>query len=90
MGLFGVPGVERDQTVSPELQTALLSRPEGKARVGEEEVRKATEILTRYKEGKRNLEERIVQDELWWELRHWEAIGKKRRERDGSPEPTSA
>ena len=38
MGLFGVPGVERDQTVSPELQTALLSRPEGKARVGEEEV----------------------------------------------------
>ena len=87
----GVPGVEQDETVSPELGAALLARPEGKARIGEEEVRKAAEILTRYKEGKRNLEERIVEDELWWELRHWEAI---RRGKGGSPqagpEPTSA
>ena len=62
--------------------------------IGRKQLAEAIDTLTRYKQGKANLEERIVQDELWWELRHWEVI---RRERDRhcapediSPEPTSA
>ena len=62
--------------------------------IGRKQLAEAIGTLTRYKQGKANLEERIVQDELWWELRHWEVI---RRERDKhcapediSPEPTSA
>lgn len=62
--------------------------------IGRKQLAEAIDTLTRYKQGKANLEERIVQDELWWELRHWEVI---RRERDKhcapediSPEPTSA
>lgn len=89
----GVPGVQTDggSVPSPELEMALLSRPEGKPRIGQEEVARAIEILNRYKQGKRNLEERIVQDELWWELRHWEVIrrGKGGSSQAGS-EPTSA
>ena len=92
-GGMGVPGVQTDggSVPSPELEMALLSRSEGKPRIGEEEVARAIEILNRYKQGKRNLEERIVQDELWWELRHWEVIRRgKGNGAQAAPEPTSA
>lgn len=48
-------------------------------RIGEKEIAKAIETLTRYKDGKANLENRIVEDELWYKLRHWEAIRRKGR-----------
>ena len=57
--------------------------------IGEKEIAEAAEILTRYKQGKANLEARIVEDELWWELRHWEAIRRNTGERQVL-EPTSA
>lgn len=55
-------------------------------RIGKEEVQKATETLMKYKQGKANLERRVVEDELWWELRHWEVM---RKDKVG-PEPSSA
>lgn len=65
--------------------------------IGKEEIAKAIQTLTEYKQGKANLETRVVEDELWWELRHWEAIRKSRQSRDAcggslvnGPEPTSA
>ena len=63
--------------------------------IGEEQVRNARDVLRRYKNGKSNLENRIVDDELWWELRHWESIqkGKGKNARKGTankPKPTSA
>ena len=42
--------------------------------IGKAEIARAIETLNRYKRGKANLERRIVEDELWWELRHWEVI----------------
>lgn len=87
----GVPGVQTDDTVPPEVGMELLNAPSGKPRVGKEEIQKAAEILTKYKQGKANLEKRIVEDELWWELRHWEVIrNKKQRPEDRGPEPSSA
>lgn len=56
--------------------------------IDEKKVAEATEILNKYKQNKSNLESRIVEDELWWELRHWEAIGRK--EDAESPNSTSA
>ena len=47
-----------------------------KLKIGEEEVAKATETLNRYKQGKSNLESRIVENEEWWKLRHWEQMRK--------------
>ncbi len=66
--------------MTPELAAALLRRGPDAQTIGQEDIRKAAEILRRYKEGKANLEARIVEDELWWELRHWEAIGKDQRD----------
>lgn len=56
--------------------------------IGEKEIKLAAETLEKYKSGKGFLESRVVDDELWWELRHWEAI-RKSKEPTG-PEPTSA
>lgn len=42
--------------------------------IGAEEIAKATDTLKKYKQGKASLEKRVIDDELWWELRHWEAI----------------
>ena len=51
-------------------QTEIGARPP----IGAEEVRQATETLRRYKAGKANLERRIIENEEFWKLRHWEHI----------------
>lgn len=46
-----------------------LSQP-----IGKEAVNKATQILQKYKGGKANLERRIVANEQWYKMRHWEQM----------------
>ena len=61
--------------------------------VGPAEVAEARATLRRYADGKAALTRRLVDDELWWELRHWETMRRDRRERgfaDAAPEPSSA
>jgi hypothetical protein len=81
MAFNGLPGVTRkeDEALPAEMTAQLLTS--NKPRIGIEEIKKAGDILAKYKEGKANLESRIVEDELWWELRHWEAIKKDYVER---------
>lgn len=54
--------------------------------IGKEQVQAATQILQKYKEGKANLEKRIVANEQWYKLRHWECLRGEKQE----VEPTSA
>ena len=42
--------------------------------IGREQVRAALDSLRRYKAGKANLERRIIENEEFWKLRHWEHI----------------
>lgn len=60
--------------------------------IGLEQIQEAADILSKYKQGKANLDNRVIQDELWWELRHWEAIGKNKKNENEPvrPEPASA
>ena len=44
--------------------------------IGREQIQAAQQILNRYKEGKANLEQRIVENEQWYKLRHWECMRK--------------
>lgn len=57
--------------------------------IGKEEVREAEAILQKYKQGKANLEARIVENEQWYKLRHNEIV-KSRNANQGDPNPTSA
>ena len=102
MERFGVPGItEQEHDMSPEMAAMLLTRPENAPIITDKDVERGIDLLTKYKDGKSNLESRIVNDELWWELRHWEGIGQskaKRVDRSGKevkstppqPKPTSA
>ena len=54
--------------------------------IGREQVQSAYQTLLKYKEGKANLEKRIVENEQWYKLRHWECMRKKESE----VQPTSA
>ena len=42
--------------------------------IGERQVRDAYATLQKYKQGKKNLEQRIIENDLWYKLRHWECI----------------
>ena len=60
-------------------------------KIGKNEVRKFTDILQKYKHGKANLEARIVENEQWFKMRHWEYMRKKYNEKNpDNPEPASA
>ena len=56
-------------------------------RIGKEEIQQAQLTLQKYKEGKANLEKRIVENEQWYKLRHWECMRKSSTQ---EVEPTSA
>ena len=45
--------------------------------IGREQIQKANLTLQKYKEGKANLEKRIVDNEQWYKIRHWECMRKK-------------
>ena len=56
--------------------------------IGAEQLRAAAQTLRKYKEGKANLERRVIDNEEWYRLRHWECLrqgGKKQQ-----VEPVSA
>ena len=54
--------------------------------IGREEIIRAQAVLNRYREGKANLERRIVENEQWYKLRHWECMRKAKKE---TVEPSS-
>ena len=54
--------------------------------IGREQIQKAQLTLNKYKEGKANLEQRIVENEQWYKLRHWECM---RKEKTNQVEPSS-
>lgn len=67
---------------------------EGQAPVDKKVLEKAIQTLKDYKAGKANLETRIVEEERWWKLRHWDVIRGKSsasmKDEEQRPEPTSA
>ena len=54
--------------------------------IGKEQIHKARLTLEKYKQGKANLEQRIVDNEQWYKLRHWECM----RDKSQDIQPTSA
>lgn len=52
-------------------------------------------VLQKYRDGKKTLDDRIVEEERWWKMRHWEVIRNQQRTENRKsnelrPEPTSA
>ena len=74
-------------TVQPEEVMGTVA-DQGRQPINKKVIAKAVDTLSKYKDGKRKLEDRIVEEEQWWKLRHWDVV------RNGSKadkaEPTSA
>ena len=66
-----------------ELEVVVVAEPK---KIGLDEIRRADTILQSYKDGKKNLENRIISNERWWKMRHWEQI----RNAKTDIEPSSA
>lgn len=69
----GGMGREPDEQTAP----AQIMAPGGemlRQPIGKEQVREAMQTLRKYKAGKANMERRIIEDEEWWKLRHWNFI----------------
>ena len=54
--------------------------------IGREQIQQATFTMKKYKEGKANLEQKIIDNEQWYKLRHWECL----RDKSQDIQPTSA
>lgn len=52
------------------------------------DIRQARETLEKYRKGRMSLERRVIENERWYRLRHWEFM--ERSKNSGDPEPTSA
>lgn len=55
--------------------------------IGKEQVQKANQILMKYKQGKSNLEQKIIENAQWYKLRHWDCMRGNNNKK--SVEPTS-
>lgn len=59
-----------DGTQTVETTDGRVPNDDGK-KISTKEIHEAQEILNRYKQGKANLEKRIISNEQWWKMRHW-------------------
>ena len=79
--------VQKMQMASPMSQTGAIDGFKALAQViGKEQIHEAQLTLQKYKEGKHNLELRIVENEQWFKLRHWECM---RKSETNQVEPSS-
>jgi hypothetical protein len=81
-----VPNPEEKGEASPVVVDENVGRT---GPIGKDEVAKASEIFDKYQQGKQVLEKRIVENEKWWKIRHWDVVGSKDSNKD-DPQPASA
>lgn len=80
----GAGGTPSAEVLPPHEQTAQRL-------VTDEDVKEALVTLDKYKQGKANLERRIIEDERWYQLRHWEFLRNQNVDtKHPQPQPTSA
>ena len=80
--------IERDAAAAMAATNAadILAKP----KIGRDELRRANAILKMYKHGKLHLEQRIIDNEQFWKLRHWEQMEKEGQGgNSGDPQPAS-
>ena len=79
--------MQKLQMVQPQQATGAIDGFKALAQViGREQIQAAQQTLQKYKEGKHNLEQRIVENEQWFKLRHWECM---RKSETNQVEPSS-
>ncbi len=73
----------RNQNLQQEPETVQ------QAEIWKARIMEATRILEKYKQGKKNLETRLIENEEYWKLNHWAQFEAKTMNKN-DPRPTSA
>lgn len=83
MGLFNnIRKRMEDEATVGDTAFAPVHEPEAEepvnvmAGITKEDIRAATATLEKYRQGKASYEQRIVDNEEWWKMNHWEAMRK--------------
>lgn len=71
-----------------QIQEVAVKETASRQIVGQAQIEEALETLKKYKDGKKSLDDRIVQNNEWYRMRHWKQIS--RGAESGTPEPASA
>lgn len=66
------------------LMDILAGKP--KSAVSKERVREAIATLKKYKAGKEHLEQKIIENERWWKMQHWDMV---KNQNPNDPEPVT-
>ena len=92
--------VQKDDSVVIDKQDAAMQEPDQSKMVAQvnliddKAIKGAIDTLKKYKLGKASLEERIVENEQWYKMRHWEVMRNKHNAGDSASkdrvEPSSA
>ena len=87
----GMPGeasgsIGADVTTTGEIPGVAAQPVRAREAIGEAEIRQAYDTLQRYRTGKKALEQRVIDNEQWYKLRHWENL---RKATDSGVEPSS-
>lgn len=83
LNLFGHELSIQPQTGSTDISGGPMRGP-----VDKNTISKGIDILKKYKAAKENLESRIIENEKWYKMRHWDIIRRQNANQD--PEPTTA
>ena len=80
----------REEPVA-DMQPEGVSTGRNEPAIDKKAVTEAVATLKKYKDGKSNLESRIVEEDRWYKLRHWDVVrGQGQENQADRPEPTSA
>lgn len=81
--------VKNIPTPAANLETA--SDRSGIIKITDDDAGKAMTLLQKYKEQKKALDERILENEVWWRFQEWDLVNRGKAESERvDPEPTSA
>ncbi|MBR4955819.1 MAG: hypothetical protein IKY46_07900, partial [Clostridia bacterium] len=72
--LFRGDNAPQYEDIPSEMSAAAITQKQPAQRITKADIEKAAELLKKYKDGKANLENRVVEDEQWWKLNHWEVL----------------
>ena len=78
---------DNDPNYSPNNNANVTSNSPVQQTITQDTIRKGMEILKKYKQGKQKLEDKIVRNEKWWKMRHWDLI--KGEDTIDDPKPAS-
>lgn len=72
----------KEEPIENEKESSALTKEkeEVKVAIGKEQIKKANQILQKYKNARGNLEKRIVENEQFWKLRQWDTYDTTNRQ----------